>query len=113
MPASTMEISNYPELKELILSLVQLTKDAVHIYVGFLCLLVSVIILRRSLASYSALILGLIVSCIMEIFDLRHNLIVTGSLHLAGSLHDLINTNMIPFLLVLLTRWRWLKTSST
>lgn len=108
-----MEISHYPELKDLILSLVHLTKDAVHIYVGFLCLLVSVIVLRRSLASYSALILGLIVSCLMEILDLRYTLIITGSLHLAGSLHDLINTNLIPFLLVLLARRRWLKTSST
>ncbi len=108
-----MEISNYPELKDLILSIVLLTKDAVHIYVGFLCLLVSVIILRRSLASYSALILGLIVSCIMEILDLRHNLIFTGSVHLAGSLHDLINTNLIPCLLVFLARRRWLKTSLT
>jgi hypothetical protein len=82
------------------LAVLPLTKDAIHIYIGFLCLLVALILFRRSLSSYSALVPGLVVSLAMEVFDLR------DGYDWLASLKDVVNTNLIPFVLVLLARWK-------
>ena len=92
--------SDYQIFKLWWVSVLPLTKDAIHVYIGFLCLLLALILFRRKLGSFTALIPGIIVSIIMEIFDLR------DGYAWMESAKDLINTNMIPFLLVLLTRWR-------
>ena len=90
--------SNYQLLKLWLLAALPLTKDAIHVYIGFLCLLVALILLRRRLTSYWALLPGLVVSVTMEIFDLRDGYGWTASIH------DLINTNLMPFVLVTLAR---------
>ncbi len=90
--------SNYQLLKLWLLAAVPLTKDAIHIYIGFLCLLVALIVFRRRLTSYWALVPGLLVSVTMEIFDLRDGYGWTASVK------DLINTNLMPFVLVTLAR---------
>lgn len=92
--------SDYQIFKLWWLAVVPLTKDAIHIYIGFLCLLVSLIALRRRLTSYQSLILGLLVSVGMEILDLR------DGYGWAASAKDLINTNLLPFVLVTLARLR-------
>jgi hypothetical protein len=90
--------SNYQLLKLWILAVLPLTKDAIHVYIGFLCLLTALIVFRRRLTSYWALVPGLLVSILMEIFDLR------DGYGWAASVHDLINTNLMPFVLVTLAR---------
>jgi hypothetical protein len=90
--------SGYQIFKLWILAVLPLTKDAIHVYIGFLCLLAALIVLRRKLTSYQALIPGLLVSVTMEIFDLR------DGYGWAASVHDLINTNLMPFVLVTLAR---------
>ncbi|HEV8578171.1 MAG TPA: hypothetical protein VGX68_03730 [Thermoanaerobaculia bacterium] len=90
--------SNYQLLKLWLLAALPLTKDAIHVYIGFLCLLVALIVFRRRLTSYWALLPGLLVSVTMEIFDLRDGYGWTASIH------DLINTNLMPFVLVTLAR---------
>lgn len=92
--------SNYQIFKLGWLAVLPLTKDAIHIYIGFLCLLVALILFRRSLSSYTALIPGLVVSLAMEVFDLR------DGYDWLASLKDVINTNLMPFVLVLLARWK-------
>jgi hypothetical protein len=92
--------SNYQVFKLGWLAVLPLTKDAIHIYIGFLCFLVALILFRRSLTSYTALVPGLLVSLTLEVFDLRDGF---GWL---ASLKDVINTNLIPFVLVLLARWK-------
>ena len=91
--------SNYQIFKLAWLSVLPLTKDAIHVYIGFLCLLVALIVLRRKLTSFWALAPGLAVSLVMELLDLR------DGFDLAASAKDLVNTNLIPLLLVLLARW--------
>ena len=92
--------SNYQIFKLGWLAVLPLTKDAIHIYIGFLCLLVALILFRRSLSSYTALIPGLLFSIALEVFDLR------DGYDWLASLKDIINTNLMPFVLVLLARWK-------
>ncbi|HBL31704.1 MAG TPA: hypothetical protein DD490_33185 [Acidobacteria bacterium] len=92
--------SDYQIFKLGWLAVLPLTKDAIHIYIGFVCLLVALILFRRSLTSYAALVPGLLVSLALEVLDLRDGF---GWL---ASLKDVVNTNLIPFVLVLLARWK-------
>jgi hypothetical protein len=96
--------SNYQLLKLWLLAAMPLTKDAIHVYIGFLCLLVALLLFRRRLSSPWSLVPGLLVSITMEIFDLRDGFGV------AASAKDLVNTNLIPLLLVLLARWNLIQT---
>ena len=54
--------SNYQMFKLWWLAVLPLAKDAIHIYIGFLCLLLALILFRRKLSSFTALIPGLLVS---------------------------------------------------
>jgi hypothetical protein len=90
--------SDYQLFKLWVLAVIPLTKDAVHVYVGFVGLLAGLILFRRRLSSYQALVPGFLVSLAMEIFDLRDGYTV------AASVHDLVNTNLLPFVLVTLAR---------
>lgn len=95
--------ADYQDFKLLWLSVLPITKDAIHIYIGFLALLVALIVFRRRITSYWALVPGLVVSLAMEVFDLR------DGFSLGASLKDLVNTNLIPLLLVQLARWRLIR----
>jgi hypothetical protein len=80
------------------LAVLPLTKDAIHIYIGFIGLLIALVVFRRRLSSYQALIPGFLVSLLLEVFDLRDGYTV------GASVHDIINTNLLPFVIVTLAR---------
>ncbi len=92
--------SNYQIFKLWWVSVLPLAKDAIHIYIGFLCLFLALVLFRRKLGSFTALIPGLVVAVVMEILDLR------DGYRLLESVKDIVNTNLLPFLLVLLARWK-------
>lgn len=96
--------SNYQIFKLAWLSVLPLTKDAIHVYIGFLCLLVALLLFRRKLSSPWALLPGILVSLAMEYFDLR------DGFGLMASAKDVVNTNLIPLILVLLARWNLIQT---
>lgn len=90
--------STYQIFKLWLLAALPLAKDAIHIYIGFFCFLLALIVLRRRMISYTALIPGLVVAVVMEIFDLR------DGYAWVESLKDIVNTNLIPFLFITLAR---------
>lgn len=90
--------SDYQTLKLWTLGVLPLAKDAIHVYIGFLCFLFALVVLRRRLSSYSALIPGLLVAISMEYFDLRD-----GYAWLESA-KDIANTNLLPLVLVTLAR---------
>ena len=92
--------SNYQLFKLGLLAVLPLAKDAIHVYIGFLCLLVALILFRRKLSSFTALIPGLLFACALEVLDLR------DGFAWQESVKDIVNTNLMPFVLVLLARWR-------
>ena len=98
--------SSYQQLKQLVLEHLPLAKDAIHIYIGIVCLTLSVLLLRQPLGSFRALILGLLVSLGMEVMDLRDNRNYPQLMRWLGSLRDVANTNLAPLIVVLLARRR-------
>ena len=102
--ALALRTSEYQLLKLRVLDVVPLAKDAVHIYIGFACLLLAVIVLRVPLRSWKALIPGLVATVVMEAFDLRDNRADGIGYQWRASFRDVVNTNLVPVVLVLATR---------
>ena len=100
-----MDLSKYDELKVLIASILHLSKDATHIYVGFFCLIATVVVFRKPLTSLVVLLPGFVLSFGVEVLDVLVDYLQSRPIRLGASLHDLINTNLIPVLLVALAFW--------
>jgi hypothetical protein len=102
------ETSTYQRIKLAVLQVLPLTKDAVHVYIGCACLLATASLLRWPLSSYKVLLPGLLLSLAMEVADLRDGW-RQNEIHWAGSVKDLVNTNVIPVAIVVLARRRRLR----
>ena len=90
---------------------VGLSKDAIHIYIGVACLLVSLTIGRRPAGSLQSLLLGFLVSVLLEVIDLTDDYLHRGLLIWGPSVKDIVNTNLIPVVMTLVFRWRRLEPS--
>jgi hypothetical protein len=102
------DTSTYQRIKLVVLQVLPLTKDAVHVYIGCACLLAAASLLRWPLSSYKVLLPGLLLALAMEVFDLRDGW-RQNEVHWAGSVKDIVNTNVIPIAIVLLARRRRLR----
>ena len=101
--------------KDGVVSATGLEKDALHIYVGISVYLLSVILLRPIFKKYSirAFIALIMVTCIAllgEYLDNRQTITELGlagieSAELMASIHDIINTCMLSYVLYGLTMW--------
>jgi hypothetical protein len=101
-----MDVSKYDHLKNLIISVLHLSKDATHIYIGFFSLIAAVVILRKPLTSSIVLLPGLLISFGIEVLDVLVDYLEAKPIRWAASVHDLMNTNLIPVLLVALAFWQ-------
>ena len=101
---AAVETSKYQLFKLRVLDAIPVSKDAAHIYVGMGCLLLAILILRAPLRSYWALLPGLIAALAMEVFDLRDDLASVGHFRWSASLKDIVNTNLLPLILVTVAR---------
>jgi hypothetical protein len=102
------DTSTYQRIKLVVLSILPLTKDALHVYIGCAALLATASLLRWPLSSLKVLVPGLLLSLAMEVADLRDGY-REGNMHWRDSSHDLVNTNLIPLAIVVLARRRRLR----
>lgn len=101
---AAVKTSDYQLLKLRVLDVIPITKDAAHIYVGMACLLLALLIFRAPLRSYWAVIPGLVAALAMEVFDLRDDRASLGHFRWSASFKDVVNTNLLPCVLVTLAR---------
>lgn len=102
-------MDQYHWAKGYITAMLHMPSDSVHIYIGVICLLVAVLCFNLSIRSYWALLPCFIVSVVMETFDVAYRYAKFQGLDLAGSAIDILHTNLIPLLLVLLFRHGWIR----
>jgi len=105
-----MNTSFYQNIKLHFLSLVHLSKDAVHIYIGLIAFFIYVLIFKKSLNSLKSLAPVLIIASAMEVFDLWDDFRSLGHCRWEASLHDIINTLFWPFIIVILVKLKLIKT---
>ncbi len=98
-----------------VIEITGLEKDALHIYVGVGVYLLCLIVLRpifkkQGIRASLALMVVIGIALLGEYFDNRHIIVPKGIWGLKGidikaSLHDFINTCLLPFVLYALTIW--------
>lgn len=84
-----------------------LEKDALHIYAGVSIYLLCLLIFRRYTvrSGVLALLITTAIALMAEVLDLRYTFMANGQLNWAASLHDLINTCLLPYTLFALSKW--------
>lgn len=107
-----MEFGNF---KDGIIAVTGLDKDALHMYVGISIYLLCLILLRpifkkQSVRSFIALIAVTSIALLGEYLDNRHIIVPKGfsalsSVDIKASIHDLINTCLLSYVLYALTMW--------
>ncbi|TXD96733.1 hypothetical protein ES754_06715 [Psychrobacter frigidicola] len=107
-----MEFGNF---KDGIIAVTGLDKDALHMYVGISIYLLCLILLRpifkkQSVRSFIALIAVTCIALLGEYLDNRHTiaelgLSELGSVEIKASIHDIINTCLLSYVLYALTLW--------
>lgn len=101
-----MKSSYYQSLKPVILNFFNISNDAIHIHIGFGCLALILIFSHRKISSPLVLVPGFFLSCMMEVLDLWDGYRFGEAFKFAESLHDILNTNLIPFVIVLLAKFK-------
>src|SRR5262245_11257339 len=100
-----MAMSTFQTFKHELVQFAELSKDALHIYVGLAVFLIGAAIARKGLRSTMALLLVLAVALVGEILDLRDEFRSHERFKWWASLHDLLNTCFWPLVLWLLARY--------
>lgn len=100
-----MQTSGIQTVKNLVSEVLNLSKDALHIYVGLGVFLIMAALLNKSPRSLVPWIGALIAAIIGEMVDGYDDLVLYGRWRWPASLHDVINTLFWPTVLVLLARF--------
>lgn len=98
-------IEFYQKAKPIIVDILSLSKDAIHIHVGFLTFCLAYLIFKRLRSSPKLLLFPLSLSLVMEIFDAIADYRRLGRLLHPAYFHDLLNTNLIPVLIFILLHY--------
>ncbi|HCO08131.1 MAG TPA: hypothetical protein DIT34_07455 [Acinetobacter ursingii] len=101
--------SNFQEFKIYIVNLIDLTRDALHIYVGLLVFFYVAFLDKRQLKSIWALFAVVLTAIGAELLDARDDLINYGYWRFDASLHDILNTIFWPLVLWLIAKFKILK----
>ena len=99
-----METSTVQSAKLAIVEALDLSKDALHIYVGLSVFLLTVLVLRRSVRSLLPWLAVVVVACAGELLDAIDDTRSLGHWRWTASVHDIINTLFWPTALSLLAR---------
>ncbi len=96
-----MNTSYYQQAKLHVMSIVDLSKDAIHVHLGMLIFFLWIVTTRKSLKSFKSILPVLVVAVLMEILDLRDDYYSFGFFRWKASIHDLVNTVLWPFVIVI------------
>jgi hypothetical protein len=100
-----METSFVQSVKIAIISALDLSRDALHVYAGMAVFLGVAIVFRKPLRSFAPWFAVLVVACAAEALDAFDDLRAFGHWRAGASLHDIVNTVFWPTVLILLARF--------
>jgi hypothetical protein len=100
-----MDTSFYQSIKQIVLTISGLSKDAIHIYVGMTVFSAWVIVFKKTAYSLKSVLPVIAVALLMESIDIWDNFHTTGKLRLPASLHDILNTVFWPLMMVFLFKF--------
>jgi hypothetical protein len=97
--------SAFQSAKLEIVSLLGLSKDALHIYVGLIVFFAAVAFLKKPVQSLVPLAIVLLVAMFAEGLDARDDIADLGHWRVGASVHDILNTMFWPTVCCLLARY--------
>lgn len=106
-----MDTSFYQNLKLTIISIVDLSKDAIHIHVGLAVFFLVVLLWKKGRFEIVCILPVLIIACLMEALDLRDDLNSLGYMRWSASIHDIVNTVLWPVVLTFFARVKVIDTN--
>lgn len=92
------------EIKDVVEAALRLSEDALHIYAALLVQLAAAFIFRKSVAHPLPWIAVLLLELVNEWADM-HNDDLIERWEIEGAFHDLVNTMLLPTLLLLVARY--------
>jgi hypothetical protein len=104
-----MDISWYQGIKLVLVSVLGLSKDALHVYTGMIVFLFCVILFRRPRHRWWPVVIVLLLAMLGELLDMRDDIGSFGYWRWDASLRDVINTSLLPVATRLMMRYRILK----
>jgi len=99
-----MEPSLFQAGKLALVDLTGLSRDSLHLHIGLLVWLLTMLLGRRSPRSLLPLAMAALAATAGELLDRHNALSLLGHWHWQASLHDWVNTLLWPTLLCLLAR---------
>ena len=99
-----METSTFQAIKLAIVSVIGLSKDALHIYVGLTVYLLATLALRHRARTLWPVLLVFLIACMGEVVDMRDDIRSLGYWRWPASLHDVVNTVFWPLVLFAFAR---------
>ncbi|MEM1405040.1 MAG: hypothetical protein AAGG55_17015 [Pseudomonadota bacterium] len=96
-------------MKTHVLNAVDLSRDAIHIYVGMSALLLFVVLVQKGPFLLLSLVPVFAVAVTMEVLDLFDDSRSLGYLRWGASAHDVLNTVLWSTILVFLARFNFVK----
>ncbi len=100
-----METSGLQAAKLAVMSLTNLSRDALHVHAGLLVFVASAFVLRSNLRSPWPWLAALAVACGMEAMDAVDGIVSYGHWRVRASVHDVVNTMFWPTVLALACRY--------
>lgn len=100
-----METTTFQAIKLAIIAASQLSRDALHVYVGLATFLFAAKVFRRPIGSFVPLLAVLAIAMLVEAVDLRDDLVTRGRMRWLASTHDILNTLFWPTVLMLVARY--------
>ena len=86
-------------LKLDIIALLQLSRDAIHMHIGFAVFMAMALITRGRTSVWWAFLAAVLSAVGLEVLDLRDDLASRGYMRWSESLHDVLNTLFWPLIL--------------
>lgn len=104
-----MDTSTFQAAKLFLGSVIGLSKDAMHIYVGLAVFFAAAMAFRKPLSSFLPVATVVALAVVGEILDMRDDLGSLGYWRWKASAHDVINTGIWPLVIWLLARLGFLQ----
>jgi hypothetical protein len=101
-----MAESIYQSLKLWLTGIIPISRDAFHIYIGCLVLLLSLLFIESKKSTIILILPVFVVAIGMETLDIMDDIGSFGYPRWGASLHDIVNTTLIPILFLLVLKIR-------
>ncbi len=82
-----------------------LAKDALHVYVALIIYAASCVLFGWKTWQWRTLVPVLLVALANEVNDILFNLEIEKDAYIWSSVHDMVNTMVLPVMLLALSRW--------